>query len=138
MSIQDCSIIKLPKIVDSRGNLSFIEGGRHIPFAIKRIYYLYDIPSAGTRGEHAHKELCQLIIAISGSFDILIDDGSNRKTLTLNEPNEGLFITNMIWREITNFSKDAVCMVLASEYYDENDYFRTYEDFLKAAKGEED
>jgi hypothetical protein len=136
--IENCKMIDLPKIYEPRGNLTFIEGNRHIPYDIKRVYYLYDVPGGSERGGHAHKDLHQLIIAMSGSFDIHIDDGYTKKTYHLNRSYNGLYICPMIWREIDNFSSGAVCMVLASNYYDEADYYRDYIDFIldvkKAAK----
>lgn len=134
MSIHDCKLIKLPKISDPRGNLTFVEGHNHIPFDIQRVYYLYDVPGGAERGGHAHKALQQLIIAISGSFDIHLDDGSERKTIHLNRGYDGLLIPTMIWREIDNFSSAAVCLVLASERYNESDYYRNYDEFVQAAK----
>jgi dTDP-4-dehydrorhamnose 3,5-epimerase-like enzyme len=133
-SINFCKIIELPKIHDSRGNLSFIEGNRHIPFNIARVYYLYDVPGGAERGGHAHKKLKQLIIAISGSFDIHLDDGIEKKSIHLNRSYQGLYVCPMIWREIDNFSSGAVCMVLASDYYDEDDYYRDYNTFLSDTK----
>ena len=132
--INACRIINFPKIMDPRGNLTFVEGSRHVPFDFKRIYYLYDVPRGSERGGHAHKALCQVIIAISGSFDIHLDDGNSKKTVHLNRSHEGLYICPMIWREINNFSSGAVCMVLASTYYDEADYFRVYDDFIADIK----
>ncbi len=136
MSITNCQLIDLPKIHDHRGNLSFVEGGRHIPFDIRRVYYLYDVPGGAERGGHAHKELHQLIIAMSGSFDIHLDDGNSKKTVHMNRSYYGLYVCPMIWREIDNFSSGAVCMVLASDYYDELDYYREYTEFINAAKRE--
>lgn len=130
-TIFDCKILDLPKISDTRGNLSFLEGGI-CPFEFKRIYYLYDIPAESTRGGHAHKALKQLIIPLSGSFNVLLDDGDNKKEANLYKPHQGLLICPMIWRELNQFSSGAVCLVLASEKFDEDDYFRFYEDFLKA------
>lgn len=134
MSIQDSCIIELPKIHDPRGNLTFIEGGRHIPFEIKRVYYLYDVPGGSERGAHGHRALRQLIIAMSGSFDITLDDGHDKRSFHMNRSYYGLYVPPMMWREIDNFSSGAVCMVLASDYYNEADYFRDYELFLKATK----
>lgn len=128
--IDGCRIIHLPRINDPRGNLTFVEGERHIPFSIQRVYYLYDVPGGAERGGHAHKALHQLIIAMSGSFDIHLDDGHGKKTIHLNRSYNGLYICPMIWREIDNFSSGAVCMVLASEYYDELDYYRSYDEFV--------
>jgi|TARA_R110001592_G_scaffold363300_1_gene683446 hypothetical protein len=128
--IEQCSIINLPRVNDPRGNLTFVEGGNHIPFDISRVYYLYDVPGGAERGGHAHKELHQLIIAMSGSFDIHLDDGHTKKTVHLNRSYQGLYVCPMIWRDIDNFSSGAVCMALASEYYDELDYYRDYQQFI--------
>jgi len=130
MSIEECKIMEFPIISDPRGNLSFIEGGRHIPYEIKRVYYLYDVPGGAERGGHAHKALHQLIIAMSGSFDIHLDDGHSKKTVHMNRSYYGLYVCPMTWREIDNFSSGAVCMVLGSEYYDALDYYRDYDQFL--------
>lgn len=132
MSLSDCKIIDLPKITDPRGNLSFIESGRHIPFDIKRVYYLYDVPGGAERGGHAHKELNQLIVAMSGSFDVILDDGHGKQRFHLNRSYFGLYVCPMMWRELDNFSSGAVCMVLASNYYDEDDYYRDYDEYLAA------
>ena len=132
MSIEVCKIIDLPKIHDPRGNLTFIEGGRHIPFDIQRVYYLYDVPCGAERGGHAHKGLHQLIIAMSGSFDVVLDDGRNKKRIHLNRSYCGLYVCPMMWRELDNFSSGAVCMVIASNCYDESDYYRDYEEFIQA------
>ncbi len=129
--LDDCEIIQLPKISDTRGNLTFVEGGNHIPFDIKRVYYLYDVPGGAERGGHAHKNLHQLIIAISGSFDIVIDDGRSEKRHHLDRSFYGLYVCPMIWREIDNFSSGAVCLVLASSPYDESDYYRDYSVFKR-------
>ena len=131
---EDCRIIELPKIADPRGNLTFVEGGRHVPFDIKRVYYLYDVPGGGERGGHAHKQLRQLIIAMSGSFDVILDDGSQRKRFHLNRSYFGLYVCPMIWRELDNFSSGSVCLVLASECYDEGDYYRDHVEYLLALK----
>jgi hypothetical protein len=132
MNIDLCKIIDLPKISDPRGNLTFIEGLHHIPFAIERVYYLYDVPGGSERGGHAHKDLQQLIIAMSGSFDVILDDGRNKKRVHLCRSYHGLFVCPMIWRELDNFSSGSVCMVLASNRYDEADYYRDYNQFLQA------
>ena len=133
--LSDCKIIQLPKISDPRGNLTFVEGMTHIPFDVKRVYYLYDVPGGAERGAHGHKALHQLIIAMSGSFDVILDDGLNKKTFHMNRSYYGLHVTPMMWREITNFSSGAVLMVLASEKYDESDYYRDYNEFLQEVKG---
>lgn len=117
-----CKLIELPRLNDARGNLSFVEGGIHVPFDIQRVYYLYDVPGGAERGGHAHKGLQQLIIAMSGSFDVLLDDGKVKKLVHLNRSYNGLYICPMIWRELVNFSSGSVCMVLASNRYDEDDY----------------
>lgn len=122
-------IIELPKIEDRRGNLSVIEGAT-IPFDIKRVYYLYDVPSGSTRGGHAHIEQLELLIPLSGSFDVILNDGINKETVTLNRPNEGLLIPTGIWRELENFSSGSVCLVLASGVFEEGDYIRNYDDFM--------
>lgn len=131
-NIDLCRIIDLPKISDPRGNLTYIESNNHIPFDIERVYYLYDVPGGAERGGHAHKALHQLIIAMSGSFDVVIDDGQEKKRIHLNRSYSGLYVCPMIWRELDNFSSGSVCMVLASNVYDENDYFRDYDTFLSA------
>lgn len=130
--MENCKVIDLPKIADPRGNLTFIESGRHVPFNIQRVYYLYDVPGGAERGGHAHKALHQLVIAMSGSFDIALDDGREKKRFHLNRSYHGLYICPMIWREMDNFSSGAVCLVLASNLYDEADYYRNYEDFRAA------
>ena len=130
MSIQECKILSLPVVHDRRGNLTFIESSKIIPFEIKRVYYLYDVPGGAERGGHAHKQLHQLIIAMSGSFDVLLDDGKDKKKFHLNRSYNGLYVCPMIWREINNFSSGSVCMVLASTFYDEEDYYRKYSEFM--------
>lgn len=129
--VDNCRLIDLRKIHDVRGNLTPIESGGDIPFDIKRIYYLYDVPSGESRGAHAHKELQQLIIAANGSFTITLDDGKNKKTFTLNRPYQGLLIVPGIWRDLDDFSSGAVLLCLASEHYLASDYIRDYEYFLK-------
>ncbi len=133
MSLSDCRMVELPKIQDARGNLSFIESGRHIPFEMKRVYYLYDVPGGADRGAHAHKRLHQFVVAMSGSFDVILNDGKQQQRFHLNRSYNGLYICPMIWRYLDNFSSGAVCMVLASAFYDEADYYRDYDQFLKAA-----
>ncbi len=132
MRLKECKIIELPKISDPRGNLTFIEGTRHIPFAISRVYYTYDVPGGTDRGGHAHKELHQLMIAMSGSFDVTLDDGYHKKKFHLNRSYQGLIVCPMIWRDLDNFSSGSVCMVLASNIYDASDYYRDYNEFLIA------
>jgi hypothetical protein len=132
MSLTECRIIDLPKISDPRGNLTFIEGGRHIPFEIRRVYYLYDVPGGAERGGHAHKNLHQLIIALSGSFDVILDDGKQKRRFHLNRSYNGIYVCPMIWRELDNFSSASVCMVLASNLYDEADYYRDYQEYVHA------
>ena len=119
-----CQLIDLPKIADQRGNLTFVEGGHHIPFDIARVYYLYDVPGGAERGGHAHRELNQLIVAMSGSFDVVLDDGLEKRRIHLNRSYQGLLVVPMLWRELDNFSSGSVCMVLASNKYDETDYYR--------------
>lgn len=132
--IDNCKLIDLPKIGEPRGNLTFVEGGRHVPFDIKRVYYLYDVPGGAERGGHAHRDLHQLIVAMSGSFDIVLDDGHTKMRYHLNRSYYGLYVCPMIWREMDNFSSGAVCLVLASNLYDESDYYRDYDEFMKDVK----
>ena len=132
MKIKHCKIIELPKVSDPRGNLTFVEANQHIPFDIKRVYYLYDVPGGAERGGHAHKGLHQLIVAMSGSFDVILDDGHKKKRFHLNRSYYGLYVCPMIWRELDNFSSGSVSMVLASNRYDEADYYRDYNDYLIA------
>ena len=129
-----CRLIDLPAVTDPRGDLTAIEGGRHVPFDIARVYYLYNVPVDAVRGGHAHRELEQVIFALSGSFRILVDDGRERDTFWLRNPRQGLHVPKMIWREMDGFSQGAVAMVLASRPYEEDDYFRDYGGFL-AARG---
>ncbi len=129
-SIYNCNVIELSKVHNRAGNITPVGCNLDIPFSIKRVYYLYDVPSGEARGGHAHKELNQLIIAASGSFDVVLDDGRNKKTVNLNRPNFGLYVTEGIWRELVNFSSGAVLLVLASNLYNEDDYIRDYNEFL--------
>jgi hypothetical protein len=131
-----CKIIELPKISDPRGNLTFIENGTHMPFDIKRVYYLYDVPGGAERGGHAHKDLHQLIIAMSGSFDVVLDDGREKKRFHLNRSYNGLYVCPMIWRELDNFSSGSVSLVLASNMFDESDYYRDYTEYMRVVWGE--
>ena len=130
-SVYDCAVLPLSKIHNRAGNITIIEGNTTIPFPVKRIYYLYDIPGGEARGGHAHKELFQLMIAASGSFDVLLDDGQNKKIVTLNRPDFGLMIVPGIWRELFKFSSGAICLVLASQRYKAQDYIREYDKFIK-------
>ena len=130
-SIYDCVVLPLNKIHNRAGNITILEGQTNVPFEIKRVYYLYDIPGGEGRGGHAHKELHQLVVAAGGSFDVLLDDGENKKVVTLNRPDYGLLIVPGIWRELMEFSSGAICLVLASHTYDATDYIRKYDDFLK-------
>ena len=138
MSIHDCKIIDLPKIHDPRGNLSFVENGRPIPFVTRRVYWIYDVPGGEVRGGHAYKELQEFFIAISGSFDVVLNDGQNTKVATLNRSYFGLYVPNMIWRRLENFSTNAVCLILASMPYKEDDYLRDFKIFQEAKRGADD
>jgi hypothetical protein len=129
-SVYDCVILPLSKIHNRAGNITIIEGQKNIPFDVKRIYYLYDIPGGEDRGGHAHKELYQLIVAASGSFNVLLDDGQNKKIVTLNRPDYGLMVVPGIWRELFEFSSGAICLVLASQKYDKDDYIRSHDQFV--------
>ncbi len=131
----DIQIIDIPKIKNASGNIGIIENDV-VPFNIKRVYYLYDVPSTAKRGGHAHKSLKQMLIALSGSFNVVLKDGSEEKTITLNKPDKGLLINSNTWRELENFSSGAVCMVIASEVYDEGDYIRDYKEFLEYSKAQ--
>ena len=129
-TVDDCRVLALPKHTRPNGNLTVVENCITVPFDVRRVYYLYDVPGGEERGGHAHKKLQQFIVAVSGSFDVVIDDGEGRRTVSLNRPYNGLHIRPGIWRELNNFSSGAVCLVLASEHYDEADYIRDYSDFL--------
>lgn len=128
-TVDDCQMIDFKSVHDSRGNLTVVEGNQDIPFPIARVYWLYDVPGGESRGGHAHRRLRQVIVAASGSFDVVLDDGEARKVVPLNRSFYGLSVPRMIWRELTNFSSGSVCVVLASERYDEDDYYRDYEEF---------
>jgi dTDP-4-dehydrorhamnose 3,5-epimerase-like enzyme len=132
-SIEDCKLIDLPKIADPRGNLTFIEGSRHVPFEIRRVFYLYDVPTGADRGAHAHRALHQCLICLAGSFEVAVDDGHQSKRILMNRPWRALHIPPMIWAAEVDFNPGSVCVVLASSLYDESDYYRDYSEF-KAAK----
>ncbi len=128
-SIDDCQLIDLPKVNDARGNLTFVEGSKHIPFPIKRVFYIYDVPTGADRGAHSHREQHQFLVCLSGSFDVVVDDGRNTGTIHLNRPWKGLHIPPMIWAAETNFDAGTVCLVLASDLFAESDYVREYVEF---------
>ena len=131
-SVYDCTIIELDQHhSDRKGNISVVQNGATVPFDVKRVYYLYDVPGGESRGSHAHKELSQLIVAASGSFRVILDDGRAKRTFFLNRPYQGLYLKPGIWRDLNDFSSGAVCMVLASEKYDPDDYIRDYDEFIK-------
>lgn len=134
-SVYNCCIVELPKIHNRAGNITVLENNIHVPFEVKRVYYLYDVPGGEDRGGHAHENLQQFIIAVSGAFEVLIDDGINKKIVHLNRPYIGLHIVPGIWRELLNFSSGSICMSLASELYDEKDYIRDYETFKNTVEG---
>jgi dTDP-4-dehydrorhamnose 3,5-epimerase-like enzyme len=136
MTIEECKIIELPRISDPRGNLTFIEGNRNIPFAMKRAYWIYDVPGGEIRGGHSYRMLHELIIAVSGSFDVAVDDGRNKKMFSLNRSYYGLYVPSMIWRDVENFSTNSLCLILASDVYSEADYIRDYGEYL-TMKGKE-
>jgi len=129
LSVDDCKLVELPVVHNPQGNLTFIEGSQHVPFEIARVYYLYDVPGGATRGGHAHRQLEQLIVATSGSLEIVLDDGHRRRGVSLNRSYVGLYLPPMTWRELVDFSSGSVCMVLASAHYDEADYIRDYDEF---------
>lgn len=133
MNTPRCAILELPKIADPRGSLTFVEAARHVPFEIKRVFYLYDVPSGETRAGHALRNCHQFIIAMSGSFDLIVDDGAQKQHFHLNRSDCGLYVPPLMWREIENFSTNSVCLVLASEFYDEADYLDDYAEFKRVA-----
>jgi hypothetical protein len=134
-SATGCRVVELPRISDPRGNLTMVENHDQVPFAIQRVYYLYDVPGGEVRGGHAHRELEQLVIAASGSFEVLVDDGVHQERFFLNRSYFGLYIPQLVWRELDNFSSGSVCLVIASRPYEEGDYFRSYDEFLAAVRG---
>jgi dTDP-4-dehydrorhamnose 3,5-epimerase-like enzyme len=131
MKLEDCVLIDLPRISDARGNLTIIENNAQIPFSVQRIFYLYDVAENAQRGAHAHHELKQFLVAVSGSFDVILDNGKEKKTVTLASPDQGLCLSPLIWSHLENFSANAVCLVLASAPYDESDYIRDYHHYLQ-------
>ena len=135
MSLKDCRIIDLPKVADPRGNLTFLEGTKHIPFDIKRVFYLYDVPGGAERGGHALKTCEQFLIAMSGSFDVIVYDGKENKRIHMNRSYNGLYLPPMIWREMDNFSSGSVCLALASQPYNEAEYYRDYKGYIQALGG---
>lgn len=137
MSIAQCRLINFPKVTDVRGNLSFAEENKHLPFEIKRVFYIYDIPSGAIRGGHAHKKTEQVIIAISGSFEVILDNGNDQKSFFLNRPDYGLYLPPAIWREMKNFSSNSIVLGLASTLFDEDDYLRDYETFKRTIRSGE-
>lgn len=134
MTVDDCRMITLPRVADPRGNLTFVEEEKHVPFNIKRVFYLYDIPTGESRGAHAHKQLEQVIICLSGSFDLHLDDATNRKLVHLSRPWQGLYLPPMIWAAEMNFDPGSVCLVLTSDLFDESDYYRDYDEFCAAKR----
>jgi dTDP-4-dehydrorhamnose 3,5-epimerase-like enzyme len=136
MTVDDVKMIQLPKIIDERGNLTFVEGENHIPFQIKRTYMIYDVPGGEIRGSHAYKVLDEVIISLSGCFDLIVDDGYQTRTFTLNRSYNAIFVPNGLWRTLQNFSTNALSLVLASTDYDEDDYIRDYNDFIRFNKHE--
>ena len=133
-SVDQCIIVELPKIKDPRGNLTIIESSKNIPFDIKRVFYIYDVPTGESRGAHAHKTLQQFIVCLSGSFDVKVDDGNQKKTIHLNRPWQGVYIPPMIWAAETNFDPGSVCLLVVSDFYDESDYYRNYDEFIEALR----
>ena len=134
MAIADCHLMDLPKVRDERGNLTYVEGNRHVPFEIRRVFYLYDVPGGSSRAGHALRTCEQFIVSLSGAFDVVLDDGFGRQRFHLNRSHYGLYVTPLTWRELDNFSSNSVCLVLASEPYDESGYVRSYDDFVALAR----
>lgn len=132
-NVSECRLVSLPRMSDGRGSLSFVQPGPLLPFEIRRVYYLYNVPEGQVRGAHGHRQLEQLMVAVAGAVDVECDDGKQRRTFRLDSPDVGLYVCPMIWRNLTGFEAGTVCIVLASERYDEADYFRNYDDFLAAA-----
>ena len=137
MTLEDCKIIKLPRFLDARGNLSFVEQNNHIPFEIKRTYWIYDVPGGEARGGHAYLKNQEFIVALSGAFDVIVDDGLMKKTYNLNRSYYGLYVPERIWREITNFSTNSFALEFGSEHYQEEDYIRDYNSFLTLKRNEQ-
>jgi hypothetical protein len=135
-SVADCQLISLPKVPDARGSLTFIEGGRHVPFAIERAYTIYNVPAGETRGGHAYYHLQELVVALSGSFDVVVNDGASERRISLNHAYVGLYLPELMWRHVDNFSTNAVCLVLASSHYDHEDYIRDFDAFVRVRTGE--
>ena len=134
MSLEDCKIVELPKILDTRGNLSYVEEINHVPFHIKRCYWIYDVPSGEKRGGHSFKQNHELVIALSGSFNVLLNDGNEQKTFFLNRSSYGLYVPNGIWRQMDEFSTNSLALVLASTNYSSSDYIRNFEEFISLSK----
>jgi len=135
-TVNDCVTMNVPKIPDVRGNLTYIESAGHVPFPLKRVYWIYDVPGGEVRGGHAYRQLQEFVIALSGSFDVHVNDGEQRRVITLNRSYFGLYVPQMIWRQLTNFSTNAVCLILASLPYDESDYIRRFDEFTAARRSE--
>jgi dTDP-4-dehydrorhamnose 3,5-epimerase-like enzyme len=133
-TVEDCKLIELPKITNARGNLTFVEGTRHVPFPIKRVFYIYDVPTGEDRGAHSHREQHQFLVCLSGSFDVVLDDGRRKSVVHLNRQWKGLHIPPMVWAAETNFDAGTVCLVLASDFYSESDYIRDYAEFLALSR----
>jgi hypothetical protein len=137
-TIDDCVVLDLPRITRREGSITPVHGGREVPFDIRRVYYLYDVPGGAERGGHAHRELQQVIVAVMGSFHVILDDGERRKNVTLNRAYYGLYVPSLMWREVVAFSSGGVCLVLASNHFSEADYFRDYQDFVRFKRGRVD